>query len=165
VTFRNLGIARRIGIALAILVTLFPVYYLVLTSLKPTDLLFAMPPRFAFVPSFAAFQQVIAEGQHRYFLTSLLVSSISALLAVGLASAGAFAFTYYRFPCREAGFFLCILGQMFPPVTTLVPIFLMVKMLHLLDHPSDLSFPMWLSRCHLFSHHARLLPSGPRRAV
>ncbi len=140
-TSRNLVIARRIGIVLAILVTLFPVYYLVLTSLKPTDLLFAVPPRFAFVPSFAAFQQVLAEGHHRYFLTSLLVSTMSALLAVGLASMGAFAFTYYRFPFREAGFFLCILGQMFPPVTTLVPIFLMVKMLRLLDHPLGLILP------------------------
>jgi multiple sugar transport system permease protein len=135
------GTARWLGIAGAVLLTLFPVYYLLLTSLKPTDLLFAVPPRFVFVPSFLAFQQVLAEGYHRYFLTSLLVSSVSALSAVGLASAGAFTFTYYRFPLREASFFLCVLGQMFPPVTTLVPIFLMVQALQLLDHPLGLILP------------------------
>jgi multiple sugar transport system permease protein len=54
---------------------------------------------------------------------------------------GAFAFTYYRFPWREGTFFLCILGQMFPPVTTLIPIFLMVQTLRLLDHAVGLILP------------------------
>jgi multiple sugar transport system permease protein len=138
---RPLATLRLVGIVAVVAVTLFPVYYLILTSLKPTGLLFEVPPRFIFRPSFEAFRRVLVEGHHRYFLTSLLVSTVSAFLAVGLASMGAFAFTYYRFPFREGGFFLCILGQMFPPVTTLVPIFLMVQTLRLLDHPLGLILP------------------------
>jgi len=135
---RALAASRILAIAAVVAAGLFPIYYLVLTALKPTGLLFTVPPRFLFPPSLEAFQQVLAEGHVRYFVTSLIVSTASALLAAALAAAGAFAFTYYRFPWREGAFFLCILGRMFPPVTTLVPVFLMVKMLGLLDHPLGL---------------------------
>lgn len=134
-------IFRPFALITALVFTLFPIYYLVLTSLKPAAVLFMVPPRFIFSPSTVAYQQVITQGHFRYFVTSLLVSTTSALLAVALASMGAFAFTYYRFAYREASFFLCILGQMFPPVTTLVPIFLMINYLHLLDRPLGLILP------------------------
>ena len=42
---RPLAVMRFIGIGAAIVATLFPIYYLILTSLEPTEVLFMVPPR------------------------------------------------------------------------------------------------------------------------
>ncbi|NGM85277.1 carbohydrate ABC transporter permease [Paenibacillus sp. 7124] len=52
-------------------------------------------------------------------------------LVVGLAAA--FAFAHYRFPGRDALFFFVLMTMMIPPQVTMVPVYMIVNEMHLLN--------------------------------
>ncbi len=69
----------------------------------------------------------------RYILNSGIVTTISAFGVLAVASISAFVFARFNFPGREF-LFLCILSLlMIPGILTLVPAFLLVKRLGLLN--------------------------------
>lgn len=120
----------------------FPIYYLAITALKPQDILFAMPPRLVFKPTLDTIYQVlVVERNARYFINSLIVATSATAGTVVLAAAGAFAFAFRQFKGSRLLLFACLIGRMFPPVTTLIPVFLMVRFLGLLDNPLGLILP------------------------
>lgn len=68
-----------------------------------------------------------------YMLNSILVSAASAFGVMLLGSVAGYAFSRHRFPGRNALFGLLLSILMVPPVLTLVPSFLLVKELGLLN--------------------------------
>lgn len=113
---------------------LFPVYYLFLTSLKPTGLLFAIPPRFLFKPTFQGYVDLFYKSRYySYYLNSIVVATVSALLALLLGGLGAFAFTNLRFSGKRFWFFLVLITRMYPPVTTIIPVYFMINRMGLSD--------------------------------
>jgi ABC-type glycerol-3-phosphate transport system permease component len=68
-----------------------------------------------------------------YMLNSLLVSIASALGVVLIASVAAYVFSRYRFPGHRALFLVILSFMMIPGVLTLVPSFLWVKKLGLIN--------------------------------
>ena len=76
-----------------------------------------------------------------YMLNSLLVSLSSALGVVIVASLSAYVFSRYRFPGHRALFLAILSFMMIPGVLTLVPSFLWVKQLGLLNSYSVLILP------------------------
>jgi ABC-type glycerol-3-phosphate transport system permease component len=68
-----------------------------------------------------------------YMLNSLLVSLSSALGVVFIASISAYVFSRYRFPGHRALFLVILSFMMIPGVLTLVPSFLWVKKLGLIN--------------------------------
>src|SRR5687767_4162804 len=68
-----------------------------------------------------------------YMINSLIVSGASALGVVVFASISAYVFSRYRFPGHRVLFFAVLSFMMIPGVLTLVPSFLWVKRLGLLN--------------------------------
>src|SRR5690606_34993935 len=68
-----------------------------------------------------------------YMLTTLLVSGLTALGVIVLGAATAYVLARHRFFGSKAAFVLIISTLMFPGVLTLVPSFLLVKSLGLLN--------------------------------
>jgi multiple sugar transport system permease protein len=114
--------------------TIFPVYYLFITSVKPAKQLFSTPPKMITKPTFSTYQDVLIEQKfYKFFVNSLIIALSSTIIALAIGSLGAYAFSQWKFRGREGLFFLSLIGRMFPPFTTLIPIYLMVKYVKLMD--------------------------------
>jgi multiple sugar transport system permease protein len=146
-------------VALAVLLTLAPVYWMVTMSLKSEVDQFAVPPRWVlFTPTLAHYRDAFfARSFGQYLITSLVVSVASTLCAIVLGTLAAYALARFRWP-HKAGtrLSLWILStRMFPPIVTAVPLFLMMRDLHLLNTrlslvivytAFNLPFVVWMMR-------------------
>jgi multiple sugar transport system permease protein len=136
---RSRGSSYKTIIVVLILVvvllwTLFPIYYLFITSVKPAKQLFETPPRLVTTPTLSTYQDIlVAQKFYRFFVNSLIVSLAATALALVIGALAAYAFSQWKFRGREGWFFLSLIGRMFPPFTTLIPIYLMVKYARLMD--------------------------------
>lgn len=113
--------------------TIFPIFYLLLTSLKPQAIVLDVPPKVFFRPTIQEYIRLFQGDSFRYIGNSLIVSTIATILALIIGSLCAFSYTHFRFIGKEIIFFLIMLTRMYPPVTTLLPIYLVVSALRLAD--------------------------------
>jgi len=132
------SIVKKSAISFAVIVflifTVFPIYYLFLTSVKPTDLLFATPPVFFFRPTFKTYHTLFLKANYyRYYLNSLIVSGLGTCLVLVLASLASFAFIRFKFFGANILFFLILVTRMYLPMTSTIPLFLVTKQVGLLD--------------------------------
>lgn len=146
-------------VALAVLAALLPVYWMATVSLKTEADQFAVPPRwFSFAPTLAHYREAfLARSFGRYLLNSALVSVLSTACAVTLGTLAAYALARLEMRGRTAErLSLWILStRMFPPIVTVVPLFLMMRDLRLLNtlaalvvvHTGfNLPFVVWMMR-------------------
>jgi len=114
--------------------TVFPVYYLSLTSVKPARLMFERPPSFFFSPSLQAYEKILIEEQYyQFFVNSFIIAAGATVLALIIGSLAAFSFIQWKFRWKETIFFSSLIGRMFPPVTTLIPVYFIIRTFGLLD--------------------------------
>ena len=128
----------RVGLVLALAVlltcTLFPAYYMLLTSLKPDETLLAQPPAFLFAPVLDHYATLLHDGDFpRYYANSVIVAVGATALAVFLGSMMAYIMATIPFRLSPLAFFFILLPRTFPPITTLIPIFVVVRWLGLMD--------------------------------
>lgn len=80
-----------IGLLALLLLVLFPIYWVVATSLKTVKDAFAQPPVFLFEPTFANYAKVLHNSVFlRGFLNSLLVSITASVIAVAIGALAAY---------------------------------------------------------------------------
>jgi multiple sugar transport system permease protein len=112
-----------------------PFIYMVSTSLKPQQYTFEYPPRL--LPSEVTLnnyvQALSKDLFFLYFLNSLVVAVATTAATVLISSLLAYAFSRLEFPGREPLFYLLLLGMMIPPVTLIIPQFLVAKTFRLLN--------------------------------
>jgi multiple sugar transport system permease protein len=120
--------------------TLVPMLWMLSTSLKSQFAALQQPPRW--IPehvSLAQYQTLLSPFNDvgrdflRYLLNSLWVSTASTILGVGVAVPAAYAFSRFNFPGKNALFFTVLVRNMFPLVVFLIPLFILMKKLHLVD--------------------------------
>ncbi len=116
------------------ILSLFPIYYMLLTSLKPDWLLLEQPPRFLFLPTLDNYATLLIEDRFgRYYWNSINVALWSTLIAVLIGSMMAFAFVRVPFAGKKTLFFMILIPRSFPPITTIIPIFFAVRALGMMD--------------------------------
>lgn len=123
-------------IVLCLFLALFPLVYLFSISVKPRILLFDVPPKWFFKPTWDAYRQIFSiGGELRFFINSIIIASIATMMALFIGSLGAFAFAqpFFRFSSKKGLFFLVLVTRMYPPVTTLIPMYFVMKRLGLID--------------------------------
>jgi multiple sugar transport system permease protein len=116
-------------------VVIFPFYWMVNTSLKPTAEVFQSPP--AFYPlhwTFAGYVNIWATRlMGRYFLNSTVVSLGSTLLAMMLSALAAYGFSRFRLRWEQPLILLLLLTQMLPGTLLIIPYFQLMAKLHLIN--------------------------------
>jgi multiple sugar transport system permease protein len=150
---------RYAVIVTAALMALAPVYWMVTISLKTEADQFALPPRWiGFRPTFEHYREAFfARSFGRYLLTSAVVSVSSTALAMTIGTLAAYGLARFRMPAKmDKRLSLWILStRMFPPIVTVVPLFLMMRDLRLLDTIAslvivytafNLPFVVWMMR-------------------
>ncbi len=143
----------------ALFAALAPVYWMMTISLKTEVDQFAVPPRWiSFQPTLAHYREAfLARSFGQYLLTSAFVSVSSTLCAMVLGTLAAYALSWFRLPRRlSTRLSVWILStRMFPPIVTVVPLFLMMRDVRLLDTrlslvivytAFNLPFVVWMMR-------------------
>lgn len=119
----------------ACLVTLFPFYWMVVTSMQPREKLFTMPP--PLVPEtcdFTGYSKVVTTTSLFQWLSNSLIVSIAATACCTVLSvSGAYALSRLRFWGRSIIGFSILMTQMIPPVITLVSLYLIFRNIGLLN--------------------------------
>lgn len=127
---RLLTAVRWTALLLALILALFPLYWMVNTSLKPTSEVFQAPPRF-YSPNwtFRAYERMwTARPLPRYLLNSVIISVGSTLLAVVLSSLAAYGFSRFRLRLERPLIIILLTTQMLPGTLLIIPYFqLMAK--------------------------------------
>jgi multiple sugar transport system permease protein len=105
-----------------------------LTSVKSIRTIMERPPRLIVWPTFETYERILFKEEfYRFFVNSFVIASGATLLALAIGGTAAFAFSHWNFRLKEPLFLTSMVGRMFPPITTLIPIYLMVKFSNLLD--------------------------------
>ncbi len=133
---RRAGIAIRWALlAVALLVALFPFYWMLNTALKPAAEVMQSPPAF-FSPnwSLAGFATVLAERPVlRWFGNSIIVALGSTAIATTLAVLAAYGLTRFHVRFSGAVLVLLLFAKMLPETLLVIPYFQMMSELGLID--------------------------------
>jgi multiple sugar transport system permease protein len=132
--WRRYGIGRAALIGLFLLFVLFPLYWVVVTSIKPSSDYLAMPPVwFPAHPTILHYAAALfAYRGLEGLLNSLIVAVATTLASVALGTCMGYSMVRFGTGGRDLAFW--VLSQRFlPPVAVVLPIFLLYRSYHLYD--------------------------------
>jgi multiple sugar transport system permease protein len=144
-----------LGAGLLVSIWVFPVLWGLLTSLKTERDVLAYPPTFIFEPTLANYREVLfgATSILPNLWSSIVVASASTILTMLFAIPAAYALARLRFPGKKSTGFYVLATQMLPPVGLIIPYYLVLQKVGLLDSYSGLTaiyltfslpFAVWL---------------------
>lgn len=151
----NLQPLLWLAILVVLLFTLFPVLWMLATSVKSRGEFFTSPP--IWIPStfnFGNYAQAWDSGTGKGLSGSLIISACSTLLCLALGTPLAYAIARYRIGGKNFAFWI-LSTRMFPPIATILPLFLLYRKLGLIDTylglilaytVFNLPFAVWLLR-------------------
>jgi multiple sugar transport system permease protein len=122
-------------LVLGMVVTLAPFLWMISASLMPAGEASVYPPRL--LPSTVTFQHYIdlfaRLNLARYFLNSILIASAITLLSLLINSMAGYAFAKFRFAGRDAIFRALLTALVIPVQVAMLPLFLMLKQMGLIN--------------------------------
>ena len=132
-----------LSLILGALISVFPFFWMLITSLKTNQEVFLYPP--TWIPNPFAWSNYVDGFERvngRVFFNSAFFS-LSIVLMQGLvATMGGFAFARIKFPYRGPIFIIYLSTLMIPPQVTLIPTFLVVVKLGWVDTYQGLIIPI-----------------------
>lgn len=129
--------ARFILGILATAIYLLPLFWMIVTSIKPPDQVFQKPPiLFPASPQIDSYRSVLGLPTARaeiyvntivYLKNSLIIATSTMLVTLGLAVPAAYAISRFRFRGRTAFMLLLLTAQMLPSVLLVIPLFVLFR--------------------------------------
>jgi len=129
----------------AVIVTFFPMAWMVVTSIRTRQELFTIPV--IWIPKHPTIENYITlfgggggvaggRGETKflnYFSNSLIVASSTTLITLPIASFAAYGFSRFRIKGRNAFIYLFLTTQMFPTVLIMISMYMLMRDLNLID--------------------------------
>jgi multiple sugar transport system permease protein len=160
------------ALALALLFFLFPLYWMLVTSLKQRAEVNLLPPTFLpfvdFTPTTVNYQAVFTRANAAdadaarsisafplHLFNSVVIAGGATVLAVMLGTLAAYAFSRFRIRGEADLLFFILSTRMLPPIVVLIPIFLMFSSANLRESyvgitllylTSGLPFVVWMMK-------------------
>lgn len=161
---RHLSPGRLVGwvvLLLLVIVTLFPFYWMLRTALStnaalPGGAADPLPVGFSWegfrrALGLATATESLADGGSgasmdfpRYLMNSIAVATLVTVCQVFFSAMAAYAFARLRWPGRDVVYAIFLTGLMVPTIFTLLPNFLLVRDLQLLDTLPGIALPTML---------------------
>jgi multiple sugar transport system permease protein len=117
-----------------LLVTLFPIYWIIVSSLKTRLDTLALPPVWVFMPTLEAYRRVFVEEHYsRYFVNTTVIAVATTLISLAVGSMAAYVLDRYRFRFRNLIAYALLGTRMIFPIVYAIPLFLVFRDLNLLD--------------------------------
>ena len=137
---------------LVTVVMLAPLVWLVVQSLTRETEAFSLPPGWLPKPftldNFRGVPELIPFG--RMALNSLIVAVLSTAGSLGVAVLAAYALSRLTFRGRDTIFLLVLSALMVPTQMTVIPVFVLMRNLHLVDHLAALWLPALINVFSIF---------------
>ena len=143
------------GLILFAAACIYPLLRIFSVSLRPGDKLVSMD--LSIIPAgatFISYTKLLGDTMFlRWLGNSLLITLATSFIGVSLASTAAYAFSRFRFPGKKAGMILLLSSQMIPAGMLILPLFLMIMKLNLMNtylgmiiaySVSSLPFSIWI---------------------
>ncbi|KXO72986.1 carbohydrate ABC transporter permease [Brucella anthropi] len=140
-----------------VLLIAFPLFWMVLTSLKPQNELFKIPP--SIFPKTVTFEHYLTLLEKtpflRYFANSVLLASATTLLVIVVGSLGAYSLVRFQYRGRETLAGLVLFTYLLPSVVLIIPLYLLMVKLGLANTLASLvvayttfslPYALWLLR-------------------
>ncbi|WP_108460394.1 carbohydrate ABC transporter permease [Devosia naphthalenivorans] len=132
--------AGRFFLTFLLIFTVLPMAWMILTSVKSQFAAMQYPPQWwPAEPTLNNYFKLLDPTNRvgadflRYFWNSFYVSLLTTILGVVVAVPAAYAFSRFRFPGRNFLFFGVLVRNMFPAVVFLMPLFLLMRWLGLVN--------------------------------
>ena len=125
---------------LTVVISFFPIVWLLFTSLKPAADIYAWPP--VYIPNPFTLKNyiwIVTESPEllRYILNSIVVATATTLCILGFGGLAAYSLTRLRYKGRQATMLGMLAVSMFPPIALLPAMFMTFMKLGLLNkYPS-----------------------------
>ena len=150
-------IIRRILILIVALFFLLPIVLIFLTSIKTRVDALAFPPVWLFTPTFANFQEIFELHDFGlYFRNSLVVAGVSTFFSLLLGVPASYSLARHKFRGQQQVAFWILSIRMTPAIAAVIPIFIMLRTVKLLDTQAgliiiysillNLPFVVWMMR-------------------
>jgi ABC-type glycerol-3-phosphate transport system permease component len=111
--------------------TLFPIYWLFVISVKPAVQLFSTPGVWLTDPYWGNYTKVWGDRLLRsYMLNSIIISTGNAFLCTTLGFFACYALSRFKMAGKESIFFWTITNRMAPPAVFLLPLFLLMTQVY-----------------------------------
>jgi multiple sugar transport system permease protein len=120
-------------IALFLIFFLFPILWLLVSSLKTHYQTLIIPPKLFFSPSVEAYKKLIMGGMLKSFKNSLLIAGIDIILALILSIPVAYSLARFKSKFNEHVGFWFLSVRMAPAFGVIVPMYVVIRSLRLLD--------------------------------
>jgi len=118
----------------------FPLYYTFLQSIKPPEELFQFPPKLYVIrPTLDSYQELFKHMSNlwvpfsRYLFNTMLIAIAGTFFHVLLAGMAAYPMAKHKFPGSDLIFAIILLGLMFVGQVTLLPTFIIISKLGMLN--------------------------------
>ncbi len=158
-SFKDLSGKKKVGYALqtigAVIVTLimvFPLYWMLVTSLKSTPEVTSIIP--TFWPKEIQWSNYMeawtAANFPRYIWNTVYVTVIHMVLQLTMAILAAYGFARGNFPCKGALFLVVLSAMMIPNQLVFAPIYVMIANLDLVDTLTGIILPGIISAQQVF---------------
>ncbi|WP_337099068.1 carbohydrate ABC transporter permease [Paenibacillus sp. YIM B09110] len=124
------------------LVTLYPLYWLFISAFKSNEEFYSRPfqlPTSWKFDSFARAWKVSDMGTS--MLNSVIVTGVSLVLTLAIGALAAYILSRFQFRFKLAVMGIFLLGMLIPIHSTLVPLFIVMNKIHLLNTYGALIFP------------------------
>ncbi|MGI9413767.1 MAG: carbohydrate ABC transporter permease, partial [Hyphomicrobiales bacterium] len=144
------------AIIVVLMLLLLPYLWIVLTSFKTRLDALADVPVWVFTPTYDHYPTVFLDkGYLPLVWNSVIVAVFSTALSLIVGAPAAYVFARFDFPAKEDLFFFFLTTRMAPPVSVVVPMFLLFTTLGITDKPIavilahttfNLSLVVWMMR-------------------
>lgn len=127
-----------VGILLLLLTlwSILPIGWNILTSFKQRTEIFTASPTIIFQPDFTAYEAALGSGSSSIYpelINSIVVALGSMALTLVMGSLAAYSFSHFRFRARSALMFTVLATRLLPPISAVVPLFMLMTAWRLID--------------------------------
>ena len=123
-------------LAIALVVLLFPLYWMIVTAVRPGNALLSYPPQF--IPSDAsltAFTRVLQETLiFRWFMNSTVVTVLTIIIAVPAATLAGYAMSRFNYRGVQETGFLLLVARMLPASLLIIPLYFIFARMGLMNN-------------------------------
>jgi len=132
-------VQRTIGLqvlaAIVVIASLFPFVWMALSSIKTLRELYTVPPSWVpAAPTLSNYVKVLLESNiPRYFVNSVVIAGGATLVALAFAIPAAYGFARFSFRGKRFWQASILAGQMLPTAAIIVPLFIVLRVLGLLN--------------------------------
>jgi len=164
------GVAWATVAWFAAIIFFFPVFWMVLTSFKSEAAAYTNPPKFIFHPTLDQYKAVFSAGMGPFLANSAIATVISVLLVLLLATPAAYALSMRPVGRWRDALFFFISTKMLPVVAAIVPIYLAVRDIGMLDSiptlivlytAMNLPIAVWMMRSFFLEVPSEILEAAP----